>query len=140
MKEKNVAGVVGQVTQDIGEAVVPEIVVGEKFNIHYEAFMEELVTIMIQRSALPHEPKIVVVDVNGINQPIVRGVHTKIKRKYLEVLARAYDTDFKQVANPFDPSKINEVITKVFAYPFTVIYDPNPNGQVWLESIVGEMY
>jgi hypothetical protein len=136
---KTVSGVAQEIKQDISEIGVPEIEIGEKFNIKYEAFMEELVTILIQRSAKEYEPKVVVVDVNGINQPIVRGVPTKIKRKYLEVLARCYDSTYRQENRTNDPTKISEVITKVFAYPFTVIYDPNPDGQQWLESIVGEM-
>src|SRR5512147_2256507 len=61
-----------------------------------EAFMNEHVTIMIHPTTDENQPNHVILNVNGVNQPVVRGVQTVVKRKYLEVLARMKETKYSQ--------------------------------------------
>lgn len=61
-----------------------------------EAFMNEMVTIVVNPAQDPDEPTLVQVGVNGVNQFIPRGHAIAVKRKYVEVLARAKRTDFRQ--------------------------------------------
>ena len=53
-----------------------------------ESFMNEPVTIMIHSTTDENQAPHVIVNCNGINQPIIRGVPTEVKRKYVEILAR----------------------------------------------------
>lgn len=101
-----------------------------------EAFMNEKVIIMIaednDEDALPW----VVPNVNGVNQPIFRGVETVVKRKFVEVLARAINTTYKQtLKDSADPGSIMHVPKHALAYPFTVVEDRNPDGRSWLKRI-----
>ena len=110
----------------------------EPKDLDLATFMEELVTVRIEPSGIPGEVT-PVVSVNGVNQPIMRGVPTVIKRKYLEASARSRVTTVQQrLADPANPSSIKQVLTSVPAYPFVVLEDKNPRGHAWLESIVAQ--
>jgi hypothetical protein len=104
--------------------------------VELEAFMNEKVTINIAEDndddALPW----VVPSVNGVNQPIFRGVDTVVKRKFVEVLARAINTTYKQgLKDSADPGSIINIPKHALAYPFTLVEDRNPNGRSWLKRI-----
>lgn len=102
-----------------------------------EAFMNEVVTIVVAESTNEEELPVVVVGVNGTNQPIVRGVPTPIKRKYVEALARAKETKYRQtLSDPSDPGSIVQVPRTALAYPFSIERDENPNGRAWLRNIL----
>jgi hypothetical protein len=104
------------------------------------AFMEEKVVIRLHTTTDKSRERIPCVSVNGINQYIVRGKPQPIKRKFLEVLARAREesvnTPFGRDANGFDTYNI----TKDYAlkYPFEIVSDPNPNGRAWIEKVMAE--
>jgi hypothetical protein len=102
-----------------------------------EAFMNEVVTIVIAESVSDEDLPVIVVGVNGINQPIVRGVPTPVKRKYVEALARAKETKYRQsLSDPSDPGSIIQVPRTALAYPFSIERDANPNGRAWLARII----
>lgn len=104
-----------------------------------EAFMNELVEVIVHTTTNESEPNHVVLNVNGINQPVLRGYPHKIKRKYLEVLARMKETRYSQVTpNPMEPDRSNLVARTALCYPFDVIKDPNPRGRAWLNHILAE--
>ena len=104
-----------------------------------EAFMNEIVMIRIHTTTDDNAPKMAMPQVNGVNQPIFRGVPTPVRRKYVEALARAKETKYSQsVPNPAEPDKINMVPTTSLAFPFEVIEDRNPRGRPWLERILKE--
>ena len=108
-------------------------------DINMAAFMEELVTIQVHDDGKEGALDVIIPVVNGINQPIIRGREQKIKRKYVEVLARGRLTTYDQrVQNPAEPSNIQMVPKTVLAYPFAVIRDPNPKGRPWLKSILDQ--
>lgn len=120
---------------------------------HDEAFLNEPVTILINRS---HEknfaPKCTdLVAINGIWAEMLvngewlrigylpRGRAITIKRKYVEVLARArYDSFQTEVLQPVNEDPINNVTSIAnYTLPFQMIKDDNqPKGQEWLEKLL----
>ena len=107
--------------------------------IETETFMNQLLTIVVADSPFKNSQKVVTPTVNGVNQPIIRGVKTKIKRKYVEALARCRETNYDQVVP--DPNRPHVMYMKprtVMKDPFTVYEDPHPNGREWLQAILNE--
>lgn len=62
-----------------------------------EAFMNELVEVLVHSTTDENQPPHIVLNCNGVNQPILRGSPILIKRKYLEILARMKETRYTQV-------------------------------------------
>jgi hypothetical protein len=107
--------------------------------VQLEAFMHEKVQILVFESQSEEDLPMVDPSVGGIRQPIVRGVPTWVKRKYIEALARSVRSSYVQRRrDPGDPASLMMVPTHRQCYPFTVIQDPNPNGRAWLEALKQE--
>lgn len=108
--------------------------------IKLEAFMNEVLTIHIPESSDENEPPLVDVSVNGRRQFIRRGTEQDVRRKYVEVLARAKRSDYDQVTlDPRDGEGVNRLRhRRALRYPFTVISDPNPIGHAWLRGVLAE--
>lgn len=102
-----------------------------------EAFMNELVKVRIHGSPEEGALPVISVIVNGMIQPVPRDVEVDVKRKYVEALARAKATSYRQVTNPIDPSDIKMVPTTVLSYPFTVTED-SAKGKAWLRKILAQ--
>lgn len=116
--------------QVIGGAATDEVMA-------LEAFMNEVLHITIAESSDEEALPIVTLTVNGTTQPIVRGITTPVKRKYVEALARAKETKYRQsLSDPSDPASIQMIPRTALAYPFSVDKDPNPNGYAWLRDIL----
>ena len=104
-----------------------------------EAFMNELVTVMVHATTDENQPNHVVVNCNGMNQPLIRGVPTTVKRKYVEILARMKETKYTQVTrNPSAPDQIDMVARHGLSYPFDLVEDKNPRGRAWLQNVLAE--
>jgi len=104
-----------------------------------EAFMNEVLTILVHPSSEEGALDIAPPQVNGLNQPIIRGVESKVKRKYVEALARCRVTKYEQrVQDPSRPENIQMCERTVLSYPFAVLHDPSPRGRSWLEAIVSQ--
>lgn len=104
-----------------------------------EAFMNELVTVMVHSTTDENQAPHIIVNCNGTNQPIVRGVPTKVRRKYVEILARMKETKYTQVTpNPAAPDVSELRARHGLAYPFEVIEDPNSRGRAWLSNVLAE--
>ncbi len=103
-----------------------------------EAFFNEIVTVVIHPSASENDPDHVIVSVNGTTQPIFRGVETKVKRKYVEVLAHMYETKYSQpTRDSMNPESGNQLMGRsALAYPFQIQHDPNPIGPSWLARLL----
>lgn len=120
-----------------GIDVVADRVTSEDLKL--EKFMNDILTIIVHHSAKDGDLDIVTPSVGGINQPIIRGVESKIRRKYVEALARARSTSFTQRQMDYsDPSTLKMIPNSRVSYPFSVIHDPNPKGRTWLEGIMRE--
>lgn len=104
-----------------------------------EAFMNEVVTVHVHPSSNENEPPHVIVNCNGTNQPIIRGIPTKVKRKYVEILARMKETRYTQsTPNPAAPDEIKMTPRVGQVYPFEVLEDQNPRGRAWLNHVLAE--
>jgi len=101
-----------------------------------EEFANQLLTIRLAESGDEFEDKFVPVNVGETMVAIPRGMQVKVKRKYVEVLARAREIRYSQKnSTPGELDKI-EMHGRVFEkYPFTVIHDPHPKGPAWLKAI-----
>lgn len=101
-------------------------------------FMEEVVTILVHESSNPEDEQIVEVSNGGRLQCILRGQPQQVRRKYVEVLARARKTDYTQsVGSNYSGEKVMKLNpATALKYPFSVINDPNPNGIAWLQNIM----
>lgn len=114
-----------------GEIEVP----GVMGSIEEEAFANEMLTIRVATSSLDSAP--VPSSVNGISQYFLRGKKQKVRRKYVEALARARTYSYEQeLGDQRDPSSLRMVERMNLSYPFEIIEDPNPKGREWLERIL----
>jgi hypothetical protein len=123
-----------------GKGIEVEVVTGLNASddvVALEAFMNEIVYITIPSTGDEEELTVVSVGVNGVNQPIVRDVSTPVKRKYVEVLARAKETKYKQMQmDANDPASLVMVPKTALAHNFTVERDDNPKGRAWLREVL----
>ena len=104
-----------------------------------EAFMNELVEVLVHSSTDENQSPHVILNCNGTNQPIMRGVPTKVRRKYVEILARMKETKYSQVTrNPAAPDQIDMIARHGLAYPFELVNDNNPRGRAWLQNVLAE--
>lgn len=104
-----------------------------------EAFMNEMVTILVHSTTDENQPPHIIVNCNGMNQPIVRGVPMQVRRKYVEILARMKETKYSQVTrNPAAPDQIDMIARHGLAYPFDLVEDKNLRGRAWLNNVLAE--
>ena len=107
------------------------------------AFMEEVLEIVVLPTADKTESKVVEAGCNGQRQFFVRGVRQKVKRKYVEVLARSKPIDYehRMTKNETTGEVQNSMIPKEAAlkYPFEVKYDPSgARGEAWLSKVLAD--
>jgi hypothetical protein len=103
------------------------------------AFMEEQVLVRVHPSTDKSATKIVEVWNNGTPQRFIRGQFVIARRKYVEVLARAkpFSVTTPEVVD-HEGNRTTRIDTQAgLMYPFDM-NDPNPMGQVWLQSVLQE--
>lgn len=104
-----------------------------------EAFMNEPVEIFVHPVSDENAPPYVILNVNGVSQPVARGTAQTVKRKFVEVLARMKETKYTQVQNNLnDPSDRSLIGRTGLCYPFDMLKDANPRGRAWLNKIMAE--
>jgi hypothetical protein len=101
--------------------------------------MEEIVQVHIPITGAPNEEQFVDVANGGVKQFIARGQWQNVRRKFVEVLARA---KAMRVTTPkYTDSAGNDstrlVQTPALKYPFEM-RDKNPDGPVWLQRVLAE--
>ena len=142
----------------VGQAIKSEVLVnddgGQTFKEQFETidtpnydsilkaekFANELVEVEISETDNPNAEQLIQLGVNGNNQFLWRGVPQKVKRCFVEVLARAKVTSY-QTPEFTDPNGNRATSIKPYRglrYPFRVLHDPNPDGPRWLQSILHE--
>lgn len=104
------------------------------------AMAEEMVDVMVHESTDPNAENPVQVSCNGVNQFFYRGHTQSVKRKFLEILARAKRTSISTPEGTNANGERTTVIRKAsaLAYPFSVMRDPNPNGAAWLRKVLSQ--
>jgi hypothetical protein len=104
-----------------------------------ELFMNEMVTVLVHATTDENQSPHVILNCNGTNQPIMRGVPTTVRRKYVEIVARMKETKYSQVTrNPAAPDQIDMIARHGLAYPFELMEDANPRGRAWLSNVMAE--
>lgn len=104
-----------------------------------EAFMNEIVTVHVHSSTSDNDAPHFILNCNGVNQPVVRGVDVPMRRKYVEILARMKETKYKQVTpNPASPDAYEMHAKSGLVYPFSIVRDDNPKGRAWLQNVLAE--
>lgn len=104
-----------------------------------EVFMNEMLTIIMASNGADDETPTVPVGVNGSFIYLPRDEPIQVKRKYVEVLARAKKTDYDQTLDIMLGERMNRLTQRhVLKYPFTVIHDPNAVGHQWLREILAQ--
>jgi hypothetical protein len=106
------------------------------------AFMEEKLLVVINEESDPNAENPVQVACNGINQFFLRGQPHEVKRKYVEILARAKRTSISTPEVTDATGARTHMIKQSTSlrYPFQVLQDPNPKGPTWLRSILSEAH
>lgn len=103
------------------------------------AFMEEMVDVTILDNGNDEADQFITLFNNGRIQVMERGVPKKIKRKFVEVLARAKRRAIKTLeytnANRERAIKIQQ--TNVMRHPFSVNEDTK-EGLLWLKKVLAE--
>lgn len=103
------------------------------------AFMNEIVTVRIHPTTDKNANPFPEVWVNGRVQRFVRGAEQKVRRCYVEVLARAKGTTFDNVKMKDNEGEDKYVYPTHTAevYPF-VIVDDSPRGEAWLKALLAQ--
>lgn len=100
--------------------------------------MNEYVVIYVHPDAGEGRLNYVCPNVSGMNQLILRGVEQKVKRKYVEVLARSRITDYAPMQpNYRKPEDMAMVPMTNLTAQFEVRGD-SERGQRWLKAILRE--
>ena len=105
-----------------------------------ERFMNEDVKIFVYEPMEEGHEHVIQVKVNGKNQFIIRGKPQTVKRKYVEVLARARRVmvSASGYKDPNGEAKNIVNINSSLQFPFQVLEDPSRNGGAWLQKILSE--
>lgn len=103
------------------------------------AFNEEVLQVMVHESTDKNAEQMVDVYVNGTPQRFLRGHVQSVKRKFVEVLARAKPQSITTSVQTTNEDVINKVLkSSALRYPFSVHFDPNPKGPAWLRKVLAE--
>lgn len=101
------------------------------------AFMEEYVDVRVEESTDLNAEPVVAVFNNGQSQYFVRGKTQRVKRKFVEVLARAKQTTVNTIEDRNEGAVRLKRHTSL-RYPFSMTRDDNPKGYAWLRNILSE--
>ena len=105
-----------------------------------ENFMEDELLVMLTSTGADGEAPFVHVGVNGVTKLLPREQPIMLKRKFVEVLARAKKTDFIQDLDFRLGDEMNRLRqAHAFKYPFQVMQDPaGVKGVEWLKRIFAQ--
>jgi hypothetical protein len=106
-----------------------------------EAFMHEMVTVIVNPDNDPRADPVVEIGVNGHTELFPRGVKRTVKRMFVEGLARAKPVKFRNVSRVNPETGVEEVVNPTTTgqrYPFTVVEDRNRLGASWLQSVLAQ--
>lgn len=126
------SGSIGEIERPDDE-VVP--VFGDTKSYEDElAFMEEMVEVIVHKGQNKTDELIVPLGCNGVNQMVRRGEWTRIKRKYVAILAQARTETIETVeyVNQEGARDIRIDRQLVHKYPFQTRND-SARGNAWLQ-------
>lgn len=113
---------------------------GFKNKVEEIAFMNEDVIVTIHPTNDKNQENPVPLGNDGRMIYVPRGVQCQMKRRYVEVLARAKADSFGDQEYVNDDGVRAHRYPKNIAlkYPFSVNEDKNPNGAAWLKKVLAE--
>lgn len=113
-----------------------------KKEIEIEAFMNDILTVVVHEDSNDNAVENPCPSVNGLNQPFIRGQRQKVRRKYVEALASGRMTKYEQkTPDPTKPDVVQMTERSALVYPFTVVHDPRGDaGRKWLDGILAQPY
>ena len=117
-----------------GGIEVGPVDIANKDAMELERFMNEPVTIRLAESAVEGDVQAIPVSVSGVVQWVFRGMQQQVKRKYVEVLARARTTTYKQSQPRFSIEDSRPEPSTTLSYQF-MVDDDTPRGRAWLKEI-----
>lgn len=127
------------------QKVVPVDRALEEIDMDHEArlaFDQEKLVVVVAPSFEEDQDPRVEIAVNGKSVIFLRGQNTKVPRYIVEGLARAKPYTYGNVEylkeNGDRAVKWPEHMG--LRYPFSVLYDPNPIGPAWLDSILSQRH
>lgn len=105
-----------------------------------EAFMRDILLVQIHDTNEKFADPTFSISVNGRNEIFIRGKTKRVRRCFVEGLARAKPINFgnqeytddngvRQVRNPRHIG---------LRYPFAVLHDPHPRGMEWLAHVIAQ--
>jgi hypothetical protein len=101
------------------------------------AFNEEPVKVIVHESTDENAEPLVDVYCNGTPQRFLRGQEQTVKRKFVEILARARQTSIKTTVATNGDETVNRINRHTAVrYPFSVLEDRNPKGGAWLKQVL----
>lgn len=104
------------------------------------AFAEEPLDIRIEPGRERFAPTTVRLGVNGETKWVPVGTPVRLRRKFVEVLARSQPFSVRtDVGNAMVENPHNRLERQAYRqHPFTVLHDPNPIGANWLTKVMAE--
>lgn len=102
------------------------------------AFMEEEITVLIHETTDKNDDPLPHVQNDGRGHYFIRGQEQRVKRKYVEVLARAKRTTYTQELVEHPEKHYKNIPHTALRFPFTVTEDSNPRGRAWLKALLAE--
>lgn len=121
----------------IGEVIVAGKELVNKEYLAELAFMEEYVLVYLNRGREKFAPRFEMVGVNGQVLWIEVEQWTRIKRKFLEVIARSMPMDIRTNSGETDGDELtfNKTVRSLSANFSFSVQDENPKGAAWLAKI-----
>lgn len=103
-------------------------------------FMEEPVMVRVHPTAEVNPEPIFGIWNNGRSQYFIRGQTQTVRRKFVEGLARARNTVYRQEVfrDANGDTAIRNIPSTALRYPFSVVRDDNPNGGAWLAKVLDD--
>jgi len=125
------------------EIVVADPSLAAKDYLEELKFNEDLLTIFLHRGREKFAPQLLDFYVNGLVCWIPVEQRVRVRRKFVEVMARSQPMDVRteshMVENSQEAATINRIHRSLsINYSFSVIHDPSPKGAEWLAKIMRE--
>jgi hypothetical protein len=118
--------------------VIDKVPTGDK--IETERFMAQMIDVVVHDSSDETDDDFIIVQVNGRTQAFLRNTVQRVRRYFVEALARSKRTTYKQRLD----DRLGEAVVNVMNprhvlnYPFTVVSDPDPRGVPWLQQVLAQ--
>lgn len=125
------------------EIVIADPILAAKDYVEELKFNEDFLTIFLHRGREKFAPQLLDFYVNGLVCWIPVEQRVRVRRKFVEVMARSQPMDVRTESHMIESSQEAATINRIHRslsinYSFSVIHDPSPKGAEWLAKIMRE--